>query len=254
MVGCRDRPVARLLWSENSVATVDITRHLLTNSAYGFPNRGGRRRIAPRVLAVIHITDNEKNQTRDAAMNERNYANRRNSDGPSAHFYLNRDGTGVKAINPIRYAAWSNGDVRDPDLTNRGVQRLLSMRNRKGFNVNEGVGIEIECVGYADPEGQITSEQVAQLARLIAWYSGRFALPINRNTVLTHSDINSVSRNRCAFLPRLREEYMQRIIAEAKAIKNPLPKTVTLTWDDEQPDNLNTIVTWTPAGYKVTEA
>lgn len=252
MVGCRDRPVARLLWSENSVATVDITRHLLTNSAYGFPNRGGRRRIAPRVLAVIHITDNRKNQGSDAAMNERNYANRRNSPGPSAHFYIGRDGGGVKAIYPINYAAWSNGDVRDPDMTNRGVQRLVALRKR-GFNVNEGCGIEIECVGYAERDGQITDAQVDRLANLVAWYSSKFGLPINRNTVLTHADINSVSRNQCAFLPRLREEYMQRIIQAAKEIKHPLPKTVTLTWDDEQPDNLNTIVTWTPAGYKVTE-
>jgi len=51
-----------------------ITVNHLTNKAYGFPVRGAARRIRPKVLACIHITDNPNNQGSNAALNERNYA------------------------------------------------------------------------------------------------------------------------------------------------------------------------------------
>jgi hypothetical protein len=73
---------------------------LLTNKAYGYPTRGARRRRKPTVLACLHQTANAK----ATAIQERNYANRAGSAGPSATAYIDRDGTIVRAIDPAKYA------------------------------------------------------------------------------------------------------------------------------------------------------
>ena len=52
---------------------------LLTNKAYGYPMRGARRRRKPTILACLHQTANAK----ATAMQERTYANRAGSWGPS---------------------------------------------------------------------------------------------------------------------------------------------------------------------------
>ena len=75
---------------------------LLTNKAYGYPRRGARRRRKPTILACLHQTANAK----ASAIQERNYANRTGSSGPSATAYIDRDGTIVRAIDPVKYAAW----------------------------------------------------------------------------------------------------------------------------------------------------
>jgi hypothetical protein len=85
---------------------------LLTNKAYGYPTRGARRRRKPTILACLHQTANAK----ATAMQERNYANRVDSGGPSATAYIDRDGTIVRAIDPAKYAAWSQGDVAHPNI------------------------------------------------------------------------------------------------------------------------------------------
>lgn len=193
----------------------------LTNKAYGFPKRGDKRRMKPTVLACVHITGNAHNQGSNAAQNERNFANRPDSPGPSAHFYLDRDGGGVKAINYKTFAAWSNGDLDHPNLANAGVKRVVSS-HAHGYNPNESFVVEIECVGYAEVAGQITPAQIRRLGRIIARASAWSNLPINRNTVLAHADIDSVNRANCPALPRLRETTMNKIIAQAKAFKKTL--------------------------------
>ena len=80
---------------------------LLTNKAYGYPTRGARRRRKPTILACLHQTANAK----ATAIDERNYANRAGSWGPSATAYIDRDGTIVRAIVPIKYAPWCQGEV-----------------------------------------------------------------------------------------------------------------------------------------------
>ena len=85
----------------------------LTNKAYGYPTRGARRRRKPTILACVHQTANAK----ATAIQERNYANRAGSWGPSATAYIDRDGTIVRAIDPAKYAAWSQ--VTSPPPTPR---------------------------------------------------------------------------------------------------------------------------------------
>jgi hypothetical protein len=84
---------------------------LLTNKAYGYPTRGARRRRKPTILACLRQTANAK----ATAIQERTYANRAGSSGPPATAYIDRDGTIVRAIDPAKYAAWSQGDIAHPN-------------------------------------------------------------------------------------------------------------------------------------------
>lgn len=183
-----------------------IVADFLTNSAYGFP-RGSARRIAPKVLAVVHITANMGD-----AQAQRDYANRDASPGPSAHYYIDRDGGGIHAIDEKRFAAWSNGDLKSPVLTNAGVKYLDALRPT--HNANEGCYLEIECVGTATPDGQWTDAQFDTVATLIAAASDDTGLPISATTVLPHAYINTIDRAHCPSL--VPAAHMSRLIDLAK--------------------------------------
>ena len=201
----------------------------LTNGAYGFPTRGAKRRIKPTVLAVVHITGNAKNLGLLAAVGERNYANRTGSLGPSAHTYLGRsaDATTIDAISPASYAAWSNGDFNAPNRLNAGVARLLALK-AKGYNGNEGVYWEVECVG-SPVVAEVTPYQIEFLAGRLARYSIASGIAISRTTVLLHADINSIDRARCPFAASVREARLAALIKRANVIKAGLLKPVVVT-------------------------
>lgn len=194
--------------------TLNVTYKPLTNGAYS------TRRIPAKVLICIHITGNSQNVGPDAATNERNYANRAGSDGPSAHDYINRDGSYIEAIGPIRFFAWSNGDVRDPNTTLPLVKAVLAL-TAKGYNANEAYYREVEAVGYPGTY-PVTNAQKETIAQLIARDSIKTGLPISRATVGTHADINSETRPNCAFRPQTREAELAAIIARANAVKAEL--------------------------------
>lgn len=197
-----------------------ITTAHLTNDSFGFP-AGAKRRVKPPVLLIVHITGNASNLGPDAAMAERNYANRptNGTDGRavSAHDYLNRDGSGVEAVDPALYAAWSNGDVQSPKTWLPIVQAILGLK-AKGYNANEAVYREVECVGYPGTY-PVTPAQLEQLAQFAAHDSIATGLPISRATVGEHSDVNTVTRPHCA---NLTEAQLGALIARANAVKAAL--------------------------------
>ena len=102
---------------------------LLTNKAYGYPTRGARRRRKPTILACLHQTANAK----AAAIDERNYANRLGWFGPSATAYIDHGGAIVRAIDPAKYAAWSQGDVAHPNTKLPTIAAAVA----SGVNTNE---------------------------------------------------------------------------------------------------------------------
>ncbi len=186
----------------------------LTNDHYG--DYGGRphgseRRVKPKLLICIHITSNDA-----TAVQERNYANHTGDPLRSAHDYMNRDGSIVAAINPVKYAAWSNGDLKSPNTGLQIVKTILAER-AKGFNPNEVFYREVECCGKPDT-APITAAQEESLAQLIAQDSNATGIPISRATVGTHADINSETRNRCAWVPASRTAALARIIKRANAL------------------------------------
>ena len=189
---------------------------LLTNKAYGYPTRGARRRRKPTILACLHQTANAK----ASAMQERNYANRAGSSGPSATSYIDRDGTVIRAIDPVKYAAWSQGDVAHPNTKLPTITAAVA----SGVNMNEWVHESIECSG-AGPE-PYADAQFESVAQLVAAASKALGIPINRNTVVVHADINRVSRRSDPSPPATREARLKRVIARANAILRPPIVTV----------------------------
>lgn len=195
---------------------------LLTNKAYGYPTRGARRRRKPTILACLHQTSNAT----ATAIGERNYANRAGSGGPSATAYIDRDGTIIRAIDPIAYAAWSQGDVASPNTKIPTVAAAVA----SGVNMNEWVHESIECSGTGTEP--YTDAQFESVAQLIAAASHALGLPINRSTVVVHADINGVSRRSDPWPPATREARVKRVIDRANAILVPTVVTVSVKAGD----------------------
>jgi N-acetylmuramoyl-L-alanine amidase CwlA len=190
---------------------VSTVTALLTNKAYGYPTRGARRRRKPTILACLHQTANAK----ATAIQERNYANRADSHGPSATAYIDRDGTIVRAIDPVKYAAWSQGDVAHPNLKLQTIAAAVA----SGVNMNEWVHESIECSGAGTEP--YTDAQFEAVAQLVAAAHKTTGLPVNRSTVVVHADSSSVSRRSDPWPPATREQRVKRVIARANAILRP---------------------------------
>ena len=195
---------------------------LLTNKAYGYPRRGVRRRRKPTILACLHQTANAKG----TAIGERKYANRAGSWGPSATAYVDRNGTIVRAIDPVKYAAWSQGDVASPNPKIPTIAAAVA----SGVNMNEWVHESIECSG-AGPE-PYSDAQFESTGQLVAAASRALGLPINRSTVVVHADINSVSRRSDPWPRATREARVKRVISRANAILRPPIVTVAVKSGD----------------------
>lgn len=207
---------------------------LLTNKAYGYPTRGAQRRVKAPILACIHITGNRRTAANpdrhQAARDQRNYANRTGSNGPSAHYYVAHDGWAIEAIDSAKYAAWSNGDVASPNTANAGIGKVLALR-AKGYNANEAYWLEFECVAYGSTY-PITKAQKQFCATRIAAMAKATGLPINRATVHGHSDLNSVNRASCPCPKASREAFLGDVVARANAILRPAITTVTVKAGD----------------------
>jgi hypothetical protein len=204
------------------------TTDLLTNSAFGFPKRGKRRRIEPFILRCIHITGNKPPVA--TAAQELNFANRPNSTVPSAHEYRDRNGDTLIALDPDAFAAWSNGDVKQPNTTLATVRRGLELR-KQGHNFNEFVYRETENCGFPGSH-PLTEAQLEVEAQGIAADSAKTGIPINRETVLIHSDINSVDRANDPFPRARREEMLAAVIRRAQAIAGgAAPKELGMQFD-----------------------
>jgi hypothetical protein len=198
---------------------MDILIQRLTNAAFGFP-RGKRRRVKPVALACVHITGNNRTGAMDETdpgsgnRAEFHFANRKDSPGPSAHLYVARDGSAIEAVAPESFAAWSNGDVKSPRLTNAGIVRVVSFLDR-GFNANEAYWEEIECVGgFKFP---ITQRQIETCARRIALRSAATGLAISRDTVHGHFEINGIDRQNDPAPKAVHDDVMHKIVEQAKA-------------------------------------
>lgn len=194
-----------------------VTNALLTNGAYGYPTRGALRRVKPKLLMCVHITANSREPEPGHARAERDYANRAGSLGPSAHDYLNRDGSVIHAID-TKHAAWSNGALNEPNTSLALVKTVLAMK-ADGYNPNEAFVREVECCGNAD--NPVTAAQLETVAQMIAADSKEWGIPISRATVGTHADLDSVNRRNCAFPASVREAKLAGIIARAKEIAEP---------------------------------
>lgn len=210
---------------------IDITRfqYPLKNKAYGFP-RGKERKVEPWVLMCIHITGNKNTAAMPVGVKpgtgtwaEVQYMARQRSArdiGNSAHDYIARDGS-ILACIPTRFAAWNNGQLNRPNTQLASVRTIVRRDSTdSSFNPNEAYVREVECTGYPGSY-PLTKEQRESLAQLIARDSIKWDLPINRETVHLHSDLDSVNRANCPFTGD-REAQLEKIIQRARDIKKDL--------------------------------
>lgn len=211
-----------------------VERHL-TNSAYG--KRAATP--APVALACIHITGNARTAAytdlHAAADAERDYANRAGSSGPSAHYYVARDGWAIEAINPNLYWAWSNGDIKEPNTDNPGIRRVLAKFRDQDLNINRAYWLEFENVGYGPDGYPITRAQKQFCAERIAAMAKLRGMKVNRETVHGHWEINGVDRRSCPGPYKNREELLGDIIARANAILNPPAPAPAPAQEDDMP-------------------
>jgi hypothetical protein len=183
---------------------------------WGYP-MGSLRPIPPpaKTYSVIHITANLATAENEAAWRIRDTALQN-----SATFFVNRDGSVVQLLgDPFRMDPWANGDVKTPDLTNPRIAQMV----RDGVNANERTLVAIENVGNeiawgSVPGGHpITPAQEETDARIIAYYHSQVGMPISRETVIGHYQLNSVNRANC---PSRDKAIIDRIVARARAIAN----------------------------------
>jgi hypothetical protein len=176
---------------------------------WGFPQ--GVRRPAPDpslAFSVIHITGNPGNPIATAA-GELAWRLNDPANQNSATFFVDRDGRVYQALSdPLHMDPWSNGDVGAPDMSNPRIAAAV----RASVNPNERTLVSIECVGRPT-DLPITEAQLRACAMILAHYHGRAGVPITRETVIGHYQVNSITRPNC---PAIDKRILDQIVAYAQ--------------------------------------
>lgn len=181
---------------------------------WGYP-MGRLRAPIDRIKAfsTIHITAIPDARAEDEAAWRQRDTGLQNS----ATFFLNRNGSAVQCLgDPARMDPWANGDMRSPDTSNPRIADLV----RSGLNANQRTLVAIENVGNefawrrangtTVPGGfPITAAQEATCARIVAHYHRKAGVPITRETVIGHYQLNSVTRRNC---PSADKSILDRIV------------------------------------------
>lgn len=92
------------------------------------------------------------------------------------------------------------------------------------------MGARVDRVGAGTEP--FTDAEFESVARLVVAAHKVTGLPINRSTVVTHADINSVSRRSDPWPAATREARVKRVITRANAILRPPITTVTVKSGD----------------------
>jgi hypothetical protein len=199
-----------------------IVHRTLSNPNYGYPYAGDERRIKPTILMVAHIFAVEDTAAMPVGIDpgtgtyqEYTAISKPSYTRNSAHDYIARNGEVIEVIDPAVYAAWSNGGLDHPD---RSIPTIDHIASQSSYNPNEFCYREVEDTGYPVTY-EVTDEQKETIAYFVAVDSIATGLDIDRTTVTTHADFDSVNRARCAFPPTAREEALAGIIERAREIR-----------------------------------
>lgn len=104
----------------------------------------------------------------------------------SATVLIQRDGSILRVLGEDR-APWTNGDVQQP------TAQSAYLRGLPGYIGAHCLTIEEEGA----PGQPLTAAQLASTVWQIRDWSARYGISLNRNTLLPHSSINSVTRANC---------------------------------------------------------
>lgn len=177
---------------------------------WGFPQGSLRPVPLPSLgFGVIHITGNPSvpiaTAIGEVAWRKSDPANQN-----SATFFVDRDGSAVQALgDPLHMDPWSNGDIQNPDTRNERIAAVI----RDRVNANERTVLSIENVGNEATVGGLTLAQIETNARIIAYYFPKAKIPINRESVIGHYQLNSVTRANC---PQKDKTVIETIVKRAQ--------------------------------------
>lgn len=139
----------------------------------------------------------------------------------SANYVITEDGKIHELVNPEagqQGAAWANGDVQQPNLGNA----LIASWVKTGTNPNRRcVSIEHAGQSSAGKGGSLTPAQVEATIALTAWLCQRFGIAPDRQHIMPHAWVNSVTRPNC---PGFSEQEWNGWVARIKALVAPLPQ------------------------------
>jgi hypothetical protein len=178
---------------------------------WGYP-QGSLRSTPPanKAFSVVHITGNSR---LPSAENELAWRINDSANQNSATFFVNRDGSIWQALgDPLHMDPWANGDVNRPDTSNPRIAALVA----DGVNANTRTIVAIENVGY-EPGSSITAAQEAACAGIVAYYHAKAGVPISRQAIIGHYQLNSVSRPNC---PGVNKALIDRIVTKAAGLAN----------------------------------
>lgn len=186
---------------------------------WGFP-LGALRSTPPsaKAFSVVHITGNSRLPSADGEITWRQTDPALQN---SATFFVNRDGSIRQALgDPLHMAPWANGVIREADRSNDRIAAVLA----DGVNPNIRTIVAIENVGY-EPGSPLTEAQKKANARIITYYHQKADVPVNRETVIGHYQIDGVERQHCPShdhsvvdeIVALATEEDPQVIAELKA-------------------------------------
>ncbi len=160
-------------------------------STYQSPNY--HQRPAPPVGIAYHFTAGS-----DISGFEDVFMGRDPNRKASANYVVDKDGTIYQFVHPDQ-AAWTHGDVQDPRTDLGTLNDIMA----QGYNPNDlYIGIEVvnegdrENPGTSDPANyaQYTPEQLAAVQDLTNYLVDTYGIAPARDTLIAHSDINSVEK------------------------------------------------------------
>jgi hypothetical protein len=202
-----------------------IEHRTLANDNWGYPSAGDTRRMKPTILMVVHMFGVESTAAMPVGIGPGTGTNQEYTaiskptyTRNSAHDYIARNGDVIEVIDPAPYAAWSNGALMEPNVSIATINVIASQTTR---NPNEFCYREVECTAYPGTF-PVNDAQKETVAYFVARDSITTGLPINRQTVTTHADFDSVTRANCAFPPSKRELLLAGIIERANVIKSEM--------------------------------
>ena len=181
-------------------------------------NQSGRGNYKP-CLIVWHIADGTYNGTVTWEQNPASQV--------SSHFVLGKNGE-ITQLVPLDKAAWTQGVVNQP------IHPYVKAHN--GVNPNLYC-VSIECEGkWSETHGALTDKQLAAAAWLTCHIVEEIdriygiEIPIDREHIIGHYQINSVTRSHCPGELFPFDELIARAKGEQppadKLPDNPLPYTV----------------------------
>lgn len=161
---------------------------------FGYPTVGAGRRVRPTILGVIHCTDG--------------FGIPAPTGSKSWTFVVDPDGQAYQFLDPVTQTPWTNGDIKSPDTSNPLVAQIA----RSVYNPNEFCFLTIENICYVSGGQRLTAAQLKTDHEILTWGAKLSGLPLDREHVIGHYQINGQTRVNCPTVPADRQRVFDGVL------------------------------------------